>query len=193
MQRETEVRDSPNAQTLMLTTDRLILREFGDDDRQAVHSYASDPQVTCYVVWGPNTEQQTKEFIERMKCHARQTPRREHNLAVVLKEGNRLIGGCGLTLEGEDAKVGVLGYCYDRRHWGMGYATEAASCLLRFGFDTLGLRRIYSMADVRNTGSWRVMEKLGMQREGHLREHVLSKGQWRNTFLYGILEHEWRV
>jgi RimJ/RimL family protein N-acetyltransferase len=111
---------------------------------------------------------------------------------VVLKEGNRLIGACALMVEGAEAKEAMLGYVYAREHWGNGYATEATAAVLRFGFETLGLHRIYSTADVLNVASWRVMEKLGMQREGLLREHVLSKGRWRNSYLYGILEDEWR-
>ncbi len=84
------------------------------------------------------------------------------------------------------------GYCYRKDYWGNGYATEAAAAMLRYGFETLGLHRIYSTADERNVGSWRVMEKLKMTRQGRLREHVWSKGEWRNSFLYSILEHEWR-
>ena len=192
LQRETSVPRPAAGRSRRLTTDRLILRDFVAEDWLAVHVYGIDPEVTRYMVWGPNTEQQTKDYLERTMARAGLSSRRAHDFAVVLKDGDRLIGACSLTDEGAEAKEAMLGYVYAREHWGNGYATEAAGAVLRFGFETLGLHRIYSTADVLNVASWRVMEKLGMQREGLLREHVLSKGRWRNSYLYGILEHEWR-
>jgi ribosomal-protein-alanine N-acetyltransferase len=192
LQRETPVAPAINATGLTVNTDRLILRNFMNGDWRAVHVYASDPEVSRYMTWGPNSEQQSREYIERMMLHARQTRRREYELAVVLRESHGLIGGCGLTVEGPDGKEAMLGYCFDRSHWRNGYATEAAGAMLRFGFQTLGVHRIYSTADELNVGSWRVMEKLRMKREGRLREHIWCKGRWRNSFLYSILEDEWR-
>jgi RimJ/RimL family protein N-acetyltransferase len=190
LQRETG-RSPPRAGAPMpmLTTNRLILRDFVDDDGQAVHAYASDPPVTQFMEWGPNTIQQTQAFIERARAQARQLPRNEYHLAVVMKDGDRLIGGCSLVVEPN--RQAMLGYCHHRDQWGKGYATEAAGALLEFGFETLRLHRIYSTADVLNVGSWRVMEKIGMKREGQLRESVWCKGRWRNSYLYSILEQEW--
>lgn len=174
--------------TPMLTSKRLILRDFVDD-WQAVHAYASDPPVTQFMDWGPNTIQQTQAFIERAKARARQFPRDQYHLAVVRKDDHRVIGGCSLMVEPD--RQAMLGYCYHREQWGKGYATEAAGMLLGFGFETLRLHRIYSTADVLNVGSWRVMEKIGMKREGQLRESVWCKGRWRNSYLYSILKREW--
>jgi len=72
------------------------------------------------------------------------------------------------------------------------YATEAARALLTFGFGQLRLHRIFATCDPANTASARVLEKIGMQREGLLREHEWVKGRWRDSFLYAILDHEWK-
>ena len=77
--------------------------------------------------------------------------------------------------------------------WGLGYATEAAAELLRFGFDRLGLHRITAGCWAANIGSARVMEKIGMRREAHLREGAWIQGSWQDVFHYAILNHEWRA
>jgi RimJ/RimL family protein N-acetyltransferase len=101
-----------------------------------------------------------------------------------------LIGGCELVVDREHG-AGILGYSLARPHWGQGYATEASVALVRLGFESLGMHRISATTDVRNVASWRIMEKLGMRREAHLREHVRQRGQWRDSFLYAILERDW--
>ena len=70
---------------------------------------------------------------------------------------------------------------------GSGYATEAAAAVLRFGFDTLGLHRIWATCRPENLGSSRVLEKIGMQREGHLRDHVMVRGAWQDSLLYAAI------
>jgi RimJ/RimL family protein N-acetyltransferase len=173
-----------------LETERLILREFEENDRQAIQEYASDPEVVRYIGWGPNTEKDTQEFLQRAFDRQREQPRTEYELAVVLKAENRLIGGGGIYIN-PDHKEAELGYTLNRRFWGQGYATEAARAFVAFGFEELGLHRVYATCDPANTASARVMEKIDMQREGHLREHRWMKGRWRDSYLYAILEQEW--
>ena len=88
--------------------------------------------------------------------------------------------------------MGDIGYEFSPDYWRQGYATEAASEIIRFGFEELELHRIWSWCIAENNGSWRVMEKLGMQREGLLRENEYFKGRWWDTLMYAILEDEWR-
>ncbi len=68
-----------------------------------------------------------------------------------------------------------------------------AAGLLRFGFETLGLHRIHAIVEPENVASTRVLEKVGMRREGHLRDHRYAKGRWRDSLLYAILEGETRM
>ena len=76
-------------------------------------------------------------------------------------------------------------------HWGRGYAVEASRVLLDFAFNTLGLHRVWGKCHSANGASARVMEKLGMTREGTIREHVWMRDHWRTSYLYGILDREW--
>ncbi len=175
-----------------LETPRLLLREFEKGDWQAVHEYASDPTVVRYAHWGPNSEAQTRSFIQRALSLQEEEPRSNFEFAVVLVEGDRLVGACGNRVSNPEAREGDIGYVFGQRFWGQGYGTEAARRLLRFGFDELGLHRVYAICDPRNVGSIRVLEKIEMQREGHLREHMLVRGEWCESLVYAILEGEWK-
>ncbi len=174
---------------LPLRTERLILRDFEEADWESVHTYASDPEVVRYMEWGPDSEEDTSDFIQRVITHQRAEPRRHFELAVVLKEEDRLIGGCGISVEGH--LEGSIGYCYSRHFWGREYATEAGETILAFGFEQLGLHRIFATCDTESVASAKVLEKIGMRQEGHLREDSYEKGRWRDSFLYAMLEHEW--
>jgi len=179
-----------------LETGRLILREFVPADMASVHHYASDPVVTRYVSFGPNTPAETEDFLERCAGARLAIPRAGYDLAVVRKSDGLLIGGTGLHLGSRGLASGCgqksllrgeLGYVFRQDAWGRGYAAEAGLALVRFGFETLGLHRVYAECHSANTASARVMEKIGMRREGLLREHAFIKGEWWNVVVYGIL------
>jgi len=178
---------------LTLPTERLVLREFTKGDWQAVHEYASDPEVVCHVEWGPNTEKETRDFIKRAMASYREKPRCGYQFAVILKEEDRLIGACGLHVSNRDHREAWIGYCFNRHYWGKGYATEAARRLVTFGFDELKLHRIFATCDPQNERSVRVLKKTRMQREGRFREHKWVKRRWRDSLLYAILNHEWKT
>lgn len=110
--------------------------------------------------------------------------------AITLQAGGSLIGAIGLRLRREDAKA-ELGYWIGREFWNQGYCTEAAEAIVRFGFEQLDLHRIYAHHFSRNPASGRVMQKLGMTHEGHLREHVRKWDDFEDLELYGLLKSEW--
>ncbi len=83
-----------------------------------------------------------------------------------------------------------MGYGLNSDFYGRGYATEAARAVLDFGFNDLGLHRIWATVDVNNDASRRVLERIGMKREGILRKDKLVRGRWRASYLYAILEDE---
>ena len=101
-----------------------------------------------------------------------------------------IIGCVGLTRG--DAGV-ELGYWIAREHWGRGFATEAARAVLAFGFTHLGVHRVEAHCVAENTGSAHVLEKIGLQLEGHLRHKEFFKSRWWDTLVYAILEPEWRA
>ncbi|GGO00369.1 GNAT family N-acetyltransferase [Saccharibacillus kuerlensis] len=120
---------------MTIETERLILRDAVPEDWAAIHEYSSDPQVVKYSMWGPNTEEQTREYIAQVIEMQRERPRMNYELAVTLRESGRLIGGCGIHKAGFNAEIG---YTFNPRFGKKGYATEAAFALLQFGFETIG-------------------------------------------------------
>jgi len=174
-----------------LQTHRLLIREFAPGDENDVHEYASDPEVVRFMAWGPNTLEQTREFHAK-KLAPHPDPRIEYELAIVLKAERKLIGGVGMRIKNAAHREGDIGYVLNRRYWNRGIMTEAAGAMLELGFGELGLHRIYATCDALNAASARVMQKLGMQYEGRLRQNIFERGRWRDTLLYAMLESDAR-
>ena len=109
-----------------METERLLLRDFVVEDWRAVHEYGSDPEVVRYLPWGPNTEEDSRDFIRRSIAIQKEDPRRRFEIGIVLKEEGRLIGGCGIRENNSTLREGNLGYVLKKDYWGRGIATEAA-------------------------------------------------------------------
>jgi ribosomal-protein-alanine N-acetyltransferase len=173
-----------------LRTPRLLLRRLRVEDAADIFTYASDPQMTPFVFWEPHrTIEDTREFLGRtLQGYAEGLPAVwgiQH-----LADGV-IIGGCAyhdisiMNLRGE------IGYALARKYWGQGLMTEVVRAVLDYGFNALGLNRIEARCDVDNTGSWRVMEKVGMKFEGVLRQNIVLHGRPRDAKMYGILREDW--
>ena len=178
---------------LPIETPRFIIRDLEMDDWESVHSYASVPETSRYMIWGPNTEEDTQNFIKRVIAHSTHQPRTHYSLTAYLKEEKKIIGGCDIRFEtsGHNHYTGSIGYCLHPDYWLQGYGTEMAQAMIEFGFTNLQMHRIFATCDVENIASIRVLEKSGMTKEGCMREHVLLNNKWRNSYLYAILIHEW--
>ena len=176
---------------LPLQTERLLLRDFEETDWEAVHCYASDPQVARYVVPGVNTKEDTTEYVQRKLAEQHEEPRTCFDLAMALGADEQLIGSCRVTVSRPEHRSGDIGVRVDRGHWGRGYATEAAQSIVGLGFEQLALHRITAVCDPRNAAAARVLEKVGMQHEGCLRDHWWVRGEWWDCDLYAILNREW--
>lgn len=169
---------------MVLLTERLRLREFVAEDHEAVHRYASDPEVTRYTDWGPNDFNTTEVFLAEAQASASHVPRTRFALAIVRRDLNELIGSVELQITSREDGCGVLGYVLGRRSWGQGYATEAAAGMLRYGFDELRLRSISATCDPDNAASAAVLKKIGMHQVGHLHHHVYTRGEWRDRLQF---------
>jgi RimJ/RimL family protein N-acetyltransferase len=175
-----------------LTTERLVLREFTDRDEAAVHAYAGDPEVTRYTPWGPNTPEETREFLRRAAVDQTAVPRMDFGLAITLADGpDEALGAVGLHIRDEARETAEIGYCLRRDMWGRGLVAEAAQAVVDAGFRQLRLHRIWASCDARNAGSWRVMERIGLRREARLIQDRRIKGEWRDTLIYAILAEAW--
>ncbi|MGG4345317.1 GNAT family N-acetyltransferase [Paenibacillus lautus] len=175
---------------MQMESERLVIRDFQEEDFASIHAYASDPLVTEYTMWGPNTEEDTSAYLTEIRQMKEQSPRDSYEMAIVLKDSGHLIGGVGLHRSKTNAE---LGYCLNSAYWRQGYATEAASVMCRFGFKELGVHRIYATCRPGNIGSAAVMRHIGMKQEGHLRQHLWFKGAYHDSYLFSILKEEFEV
>ena len=178
---------------MILTTRRLVLREFEEEDWSAVLAYQSDSLYLRYYHWTQRTEQDVLEFVRMFIAHREEEPRTKFQLAITLASDGQLIGNCGIRMKTPGAQEADIGYELNPRYWGIGYATEAASELLAFGFRDLELHRIWAWCIAENAASARVLEKIGMRQEGRLREQEWMQGRWWDTLLYAMLDHEWQI
>lgn len=169
----------------MILTERLTLREFLPADEPAVHSYAADPLATRFLIWGPNTADETRTFLSDAIAASLEQPRTSYDLAVVETATHTLIGGAALRLSGSELRNGEIGYVLHRDHWSKGYGTEVAKALLQFAFDDLGLRHISATCDPDNDASAKVLQKAGLRFERRIENHLLVRGAARDSLLFG--------
>jgi RimJ/RimL family protein N-acetyltransferase len=167
---------------MQIKTTRLLIRDFIESDLDAVYAYGSDPEVVRYMVFPPSTLEGTREHIARCMALAAEQPRRVYDMGIALQLTGEIIGGITLGVLDRAAGEAAFSYLLNRAMWGQGYATEALTEMLRFGFVQLGLRRIADSCDVENIASARVMEKCGLRLE---REHdgerfyALTASEWQ--------------
>src|SRR5690606_34109483 len=183
-----------SAINLPIETPRLVIREFVARDLEAVHAYSSLPEVTRFLVWGPNTLAESKQAVRAFLNDQTELFRTNFDLAIWLKGSKRiaprLIGAVGLKLTDGENRTGDIGYALDPAYWWRAYVLGAAHALMGAGFSELELQRITASCDQRNKASARVMEKLGMRREGTFRRSRYIQGDWRDEYLYAILAEE---
>ena len=176
---------SPMAQ-LPLRTARLILRPYGQSDAPYIVALLDDPVMADFLMVTP---QPFVEFDARQLVKAawrRLTTGRGFDLMITAKDGGAPVGGVGVGLH-DDGTRAELGFWIGRDHWGHGYATEAASCMVNFARDALGVDRITATAAEGNAASCRVLDKLGFVATGRGERTVSSTGENRPVILYELV------
>jgi len=180
--------------TFPIQTDRLLLRPYAADDLDSFHAITGRADTNRYLYTAPRGRDQSREALKRVMHQS--VIDDEHDyllLAVVIRESGTLIGHVSLERVSREHQQGEVGYVLHPDHQGHGFATEAATVMLRLGFEVLGFHRIVGRLDARNEASARVLERLGMRREAHLRENEFIKGEWCDELVYAMLASEWRA
>ncbi len=172
---------------------RVALRRFGLADLADFIAYRSSAQVARYQSWdAPYPRAAGEQFIgELMRGHP-DTAGQWFQFAVVLHPGGQLIGDCAAKPDAGDPRQCEIGFTIALAYQGRGYATEAVSLLIGYLFAGRGKHKITASCDARNTASAALLERLGMRREGHLRESTWASGEWTDDLLYGLLRDEWQ-
>ena len=152
------------------------------------------PDVSRFLIWVPATREDAVVKLRKLARMRRITERSGAlRLAVVLRASGKVIGDVNMEIVSRRNGEAELGWVLHPDLQGQGYATEAAAEMLRLGFEEMGLHRMMAICDARNVPSARVMERLGMRREGHFRERENVRGEWCDLLYYGILDSEWRA
>jgi RimJ/RimL family protein N-acetyltransferase len=175
-----------------IETERLRLRPFTRQDVDAVFAYRSREDVCRYLFDEPMSRQSCAEAIQaRIGQLSLDQDGDRIVLAVEPIVGGTPIGEVSLILRSGESRQAEIGYIFHPEAHGQGFATEAARAMVDVGFRGAGMHRVYARCDARNEPSWRLMERLGMHREAHFRDHALVKGRWDEEFIYAIAEPDW--
>lgn len=170
-------------------TERLLLRKMTLDDAEDMFEYASNPEVAKYTTWNAHQSiKDSKFFLETVV--ERYKNRQITDWGIVHKEDGKLIGTCGFVEWPLAHNRAEIGYALSQKYWRQGYTSEAVGAIIKFGFQTMNLNRIEARCEVENIASARVMEKVGMQFEGILRQHIFTKGKYCDLKIYSILRQD---
>lgn len=169
----------------------VTLREPTRLDATAWYQRATDPAV--YEMTSDDPPASRDELSRALALYRAAFQRKERIAWMIVPDGES--AGAGLisfnALNLHDRR-GEIGYTLGREWWGQGYARKAAELVLAFGFDDLGLHRIEATVMTGNMRSRRLLERLGFQEEGLLRQYKLARGSPRDFWMFGLLEFEWR-
>lgn len=172
-----------------LTTERLVLDPLREDDAPALFDYRGDPEIYRRLTLEPSSADDVLRWIQRSEAFG--TPDAWFTLAVRLGDSDTLIGDLGLRCVGEAYEQAEIGYTFSPQYHGRGYATEAVRGLLDHLFGALGTHRVFASVAPDNESSAALLRRLGLRREGHLRQSLKFKGQWVDDVVYAILASEW--
>ena len=173
-----------------LETQRLVLRQINPDDLQDLFAYASDPEVTRHLRWGPHrTQAETEAYLDQV-LQEYQTGL-DGPWGMEYKDTGKLIGSIHLMDVTAQHRKAEIGFVLSRAYWNRGLATEALRRVLAYSFETVGLNRLEGLCLVENHAARRVLEKAGMVREGLLRQYLFQKGAFRDFELYAILRRDY--
>ena len=169
-------------------TERLQLRELSLNDLDEIHTLHSLPEVDKFNTLGiPDTIETTKQLLLEWVTTQKEQPRKKFVFCVE-NDGKEFIGLIGLTIGRPAYRNAEIWFKFHPKYWNRGYATETVNSMLHFSFRALKLHRIEAGCAVENVASSRVLEKVGMIKEGHCRKLLPIRGQWVDNFEFAILD-----
>lgn len=168
-----------------ITTERLLLRPLLPADAKDVQRLAGDEAISrdALNIPHPFEDGMAEAWVSGLGEDSAV-------FAVTLKSSGRFIGVAGLTAHKKDLKAEIA-YWVGREFWGGGFASEAARAVLDYGFTEMNLNRIFGNCLSRNAGSARVMQKIGMKKEGTLVQDALHRGVFEDVDCYGLIRRDY--
>lgn len=178
---------------MIIKTKSLKLRDYKKSDIDFIHNLVQEPDIYRYQIWGPNSLEDTTVFTNSCIANQSEEPRKSFEFCMTDIESNEILGAIGIRIQDDLAKIADMGYWVRKDYWGKGLATEAGKAILNFGFQNLELNRIWATASPLNPASTRVLEKIGMKKEGLLRSNLFVRGEYRDSVLLAILKNEFQI
>ncbi|MBL0388424.1 GNAT family N-acetyltransferase [Tumebacillus sp. ITR2] len=166
-------------------TNRLVLRQVTQEDAEDVFVFLSDPDVMKYYGNEPFPREQIGSLIQKYDDNFEN--KRGIRLGIEEKNTGRIIGTCGLQHWDHRDRSADLVYILRKDYWSQGIMTEALGALIQYGFEQMDLYRVQGKIEAPNIGSHRVVEKIGLKREGVLRGAAYTFGEFRDLVIYGKL------
>lgn len=175
----------------VLTTERITLRPFVNEDVEALFEYAKNPNVTRYTLWDAHrTTADTVTFI-RDYAVLRYLEGMPEPYAITLNPAPEPVGSCGCFWAAQPHLTMELGYWIGEPFWGKGYVVEACRAVLNLAFAEFAPERMQARVIDGNVASERVLQKLGFRYEGTLRRSLLRRGNLEDVRMYSLLRGEW--
>ncbi|MEE9417076.1 MAG: GNAT family N-acetyltransferase [Acidimicrobiales bacterium] len=169
---------------VVIEAERIALRELGSQDAESLLKITADPQTTRFMALGQLTRHEAESYLGQLLDAATDAARHIYALAILNRDDQQVIGLSQLSIESFTHRRAELGYLLSSEHWGHGYGREATAALTSFGFDHLGLQRIYAVSTADNIASQRLLESLDFRFEGELQDHLLIDGTWTSGQLF---------
>jgi ribosomal-protein-alanine N-acetyltransferase len=174
-----------------IVTQRLKLRLIDLSDLESIHELHSLPESDKYNALGiPETIDETKSVKQPWILEHQSNEIKNYTFAIDNNLNGTFMGLFGVKLGNKKYKRAEVWYKIHSDYWNKGYATESLKAIINFGFETLKLHRMEAGCAVDNKGSFTVLEKAGMVREGRLRQVLPLKSGWLDNFEYSILESD---
>ena len=175
-----------------LHTERLVLRPPAMSDAAEIRRLAGRREIAENTFLPhPYEEGMAEAFIQSSRSQWEEGEAAV--FAIVLQNGDRQIGNIGLKEINMEHLRAEMGFWIGIDHWGNGYATEAGRAVVDFAFESLELNKVYANHFSTNPASGRVLQKIGMRKEGVRRQHIVRFGETRDLVLYGIVREEWEA
>jgi RimJ/RimL family protein N-acetyltransferase len=175
-----------------ILTKRLVIRLLEIGDAEAMFNNRSDPDISRYQSWEPESVEEMQNFILDLAEIEIGTPGRWYQLGIFIRDSRDIAGDAGIHTQEEDPRQVEIGITLAKAYQGRGLATEALEAVFGYLFNELGKHRVYASVDPRNTASIALLERLGMRREAHFVESLWFKGVWADDVIYALLSREFQ-
>ncbi len=176
---------------LPITTRRLILRDYTVADGPSVFAYVQDVAYWQYQRAEPPTSEQIESLMQLVVQEQASPSRLMYFLAATRKDTGEIVGEAVLKVLNPTERQGEIGFGVAPKFWKQGFGSEIAGAMMDAAFQHFKLHRVAGLCTPDNKGSIRIMQKLGMAREGLLRDIHYARGKWWSTLIYGILDQEY--